>query len=101
LGDFVAAFRQVDVILTPTSPTPAFKRGERSQDPLAMYLSDIYTISANLAGLPALSIPSGLTQSGLPIGLQLIGPAFAEANLLAVAHAFEQAHSYHLQSPNL
>lgn len=101
LGDFVAAFRQVDVILTPTSPTPAFKRGERSQDPLAMYLSDIYTISANLAGLPALSIPSGLTQSGLPIGLQLIGPAFAEANLLAVAHAFEQAHSYHLQSPTL
>jgi aspartyl-tRNA(Asn)/glutamyl-tRNA(Gln) amidotransferase subunit A len=101
LGDFVEAFRKVDVILTPTSPTPAFKRGERSQDPLAMYLSDIYTISANLAGLPALSIPSGLTQSGLPIGLQLIGPAFAEANLLAVAHAFEQAHDYHLQAPTL
>lgn len=101
LGDFETAFKAVDVILTPTSPTPAFKRGERSQDPLAMYLSDIYTISANLAGLPALSIPSGLTQSGLPIGLQLIGPAFAESNLLAVAHAFEQAHDYHLQSPNL
>ena len=89
----------VDVILTPTSPTLAFKRGERSQDPLAMYLSDIYTISANL--LTARALHPQRHAVGLPIGLQLIGPAFAEANLLAVAHAFEQAHSYHLQSPNL
>ena len=76
LGDFETAFEQVDAILTPTSPTPAFKRGERADDPLAMYLSDVYTISVNLAGLPAISVPSGFTESGLPIGLQVIGKAF-------------------------
>ncbi|MEO0509581.1 MAG: Asp-tRNA(Asn)/Glu-tRNA(Gln) amidotransferase subunit GatA [Verrucomicrobiota bacterium] len=101
LGDFEKAFDQVDAILTPTSPTPAFKRGERSDDPLAMYLSDIYTISVNLAGLPAISVPSGFTESGLPIGLQVIGKAFGEADMFAVAHAFEQAHDYHRQTPNL
>lgn len=101
LGDFEAAFEQVDAILTPTSPTPAFKRGERANDPLAMYLSDIYTISVNLAGLPAISIPSGFTESGLPIGLQVIGKAFGEADMFAVAHAFEQAHDYHKQTPDL
>jgi aspartyl-tRNA(Asn)/glutamyl-tRNA(Gln) amidotransferase subunit A len=101
LGDFEKAFEQVDAILTPTSPTPAFKRGERSDDPLAMYLSDVYTISVNLAGLPAISVPSGFTQSGLPIGLQVIGKAFGEADMFAVAHAFEQAHDYAQQTPNL
>jgi len=100
-NDFQQAFEKVDAILTPTSPTPAFKRGERSDDPLAMYLSDIYTISVNLAGLPALSVPCGFTGSGLPIGLQVIAPAFGEADMFAVAHAFEQAHDYHLQTPAL
>lgn len=100
-NDFDAAFEQVDAILTPTSPTPAFKRGERSDDPLAMYLSDIYTISVNLAGLPAISVPSGFTESGLPIGLQVIGKAFGEAEMFAVANAFEQAHDYYKQTPNL
>lgn len=101
LGDFEEAFEQVDAILTPTSPTPAFKRGERADDPLAMYLSDIYTISVNLAGLPAISVPSGFTQSGLPIGLQVIGKAFGEAEMFAVANAFEKAHDYAQQTPKL
>jgi aspartyl-tRNA(Asn)/glutamyl-tRNA(Gln) amidotransferase subunit A len=101
LSDFEKAFEQVDAILTPTSPTPAFKRGERADDPLAMYLSDIYTISVNLAGLPAISIPSGFTESGLPIGLQVIGKAFGEADMFAVANAFEKAHDYAQQTPKL
>lgn len=101
LGDFEAAFEQVDAILTPTSPTPAFKRGEKSNDPLAMYLSDVYTISVNLAGLPAISIPSGFTESGLPIGLQVIGKAFGESDMFAVANAFEKAHDYAQQTPTL
>lgn len=99
--DFENVFEQVDAILTPTSPTPAFKRGERSDDPLSMYLSDIYTISVNLAGLPAISVPSGFTKAGLPIGLQVIAPAFGEADMFAVAHAFEQAHNYYQQRPKL
>jgi aspartyl-tRNA(Asn)/glutamyl-tRNA(Gln) amidotransferase subunit A len=101
LGDFESAFEQVDAILTPTSPTPAFKRGERADDPLAMYLSDIYTISVNLAGLPAISVPSGFTESGLPIGLQVIGKAFGEAEMFAVANAFEKAHNYYKAVPAL
>jgi len=101
LGDFEKAFEQVDAILTPTSPTPAFKRGERADDPLAMYLSDVYTISVNLAGLPAISVPSGFTKSGLPIGLQVIGKAFGEADMFAVAHAFEQGHEYYKAVPDL
>ena len=99
--DFENAFQQVDAILTPTSPTPAFKRGERSDDPLAMYLSDVYTISVNLAGLPAISVPAGFTESGLPIGLQVIGEAFGEADMFAVAHAFEQDHDYYKATPTL
>ncbi len=99
--DFEQAFEQVDAILTPTSPTPAFKRGERADDPLAMYLSDVYTISANLAGLPAISVPAGLTAAGLPIGLQVIGKALGEADLFAVAHAFEQGHDHWKAVPEL
>lgn len=99
--DFENAFKEVDAIISPTSPTPAFKRGERSEDPLAMYLSDIYTIAVNLAGLPALSLPSGFTSNGLPIGLQVIGKAFGEAELFAVANAFEQAHDYNRATPEL
>ena len=101
LGDFEKAFERVDAILTPTSPTAAFKRGERADNPLAMYLSDVYTISVNLAGLPAISIPSGFTESGLPIGLQVIGKAFGEADMFAIAHAFEQGHDYHKTMPAL
>ena len=101
LGDFEKAFEQVDAIMTPTSPTPAFKRGERANDPLAMYLSDVYTISVNLAGLPAISVPSGFTKRGLPIGLQVIGKAFGEADMFAIANAFEQGHDYYKAVPAL
>jgi aspartyl-tRNA(Asn)/glutamyl-tRNA(Gln) amidotransferase subunit A len=93
--DFEDAFRQVDAIITPTAPTAAFKRGEKTDDPLAMYLSDIYTISVNLAGLPGLSLPCGFTSNHLPIGLQLIGRPFAEADLLTMGRLFETAHDYH------
>jgi aspartyl-tRNA(Asn)/glutamyl-tRNA(Gln) amidotransferase subunit A len=92
--DFLAAFEQVDALLTPTSPTAAFRAGERTADPLAMYLADIYTISANLAGLPAISVPCGFNAEGLPLGLQLIGRPFGEADLLALAHHYEQAHDW-------
>jgi len=99
--DFLNAYREVDALITPTSPIPAFKLGEKSADPLAMYLCDIYTIGVNLAGLPALSLPCGFTTSGLPIGLQLIGQPFCEAELLATAHAYEQAHGWNTQFPSL
>jgi len=89
--DFRNAFEKCDVIATPTAPTPAFKLGEKADDPLAMYLSDVYTITANLSGVPALSLPCGLSSSGLPIGIQLIGKHFAEAKLLMTAHNLEQA----------
>jgi aspartyl-tRNA(Asn)/glutamyl-tRNA(Gln) amidotransferase subunit A len=98
--DFLNAYREVDALLTPTSPVPAFKLGEKS-DPLALYLCDIYTIGVNLAGLPALSVPCGFTAGGLPIGLQLIGQPFGEASLLAMARVYEQAHEWHLRHPAL
>ena len=100
-NDFDSAFKEVDVLLGPTSPTAAFKLGERTADPLAMYLSDIYTITANLAGIPGLSIPCGQTKSGLPIGLQLLAPAFAEETLLRTARVFEKATDWHLKRPGL
>jgi len=99
--DFDRAFEQVDVLLGPTSPTPAFKLGERTADPLAMYLSDIDTITANLAGIPGISIPCGLTKAGLPIGLQLLAPAFAEESLLRIARVFERATDWHLKRPTV
>ena len=89
--DYSAAFAKCDAILTPTSPSVAFKIGERSNDPLAMYLSDIYTVSANLAGVPGISVPCGLSTDGLPIGLQLIGDFWSEALLLNLAHTYESA----------
>lgn len=98
--DFLNAFAEVDTLLTPTSPVPAFKLGEKA-DPLAMYLLDIYTIGVNLAGLPAASVPCGFTRGGLPIGLQLIGQPFKEAALLALAHTYEQAHNWTARTPNL
>ncbi|HZW34966.1 MAG TPA: Asp-tRNA(Asn)/Glu-tRNA(Gln) amidotransferase subunit GatA [Isosphaeraceae bacterium] len=100
-GDFDAAFREVDVLLGPISPTPAFKLGERTADPLAMYLSDIYTITANLAGIPGISIPCGLTREKLPIGLQLLAAPFAEEKLLRTARVFERATDWHLRRPGL
>ena len=99
--DFEQAFEQVDAILTPTSPTPAFKQGERNEDPIAMYLSDIFTISVNLAGIPGISVPCGFTEAGLPVGLQVIGQAFREADMLAVAHAYDDAHSFGRKIPEL
>jgi len=98
-NDFDAAFKEVDVLLGPTSPTAAFKLGEKTSDPLAMYLSDIYTITANLAGIPGLSVPCGLTKSGLPIGMQLLAPAFAEETLLRTARVFERATDWHARRP--
>jgi aspartyl-tRNA(Asn)/glutamyl-tRNA(Gln) amidotransferase subunit A len=100
-NDFMRAFQEVDALLAPVSPTAAFKQGEKSSDPLAMYLSDIYTISLNLAGLPGISIPCGFTRGGLPIGLQIIGPPYEEAGLLAIAHAYEQGHDWHTRHPSL
>jgi aspartyl-tRNA(Asn)/glutamyl-tRNA(Gln) amidotransferase subunit A len=89
--DFEAAFRKVDAIVTPTSPTAAFRLGEKSNDPLAMYLADIYTVTADLAGIPGISVPCGETKEKLPIGLQILGKHFDEATILRVGHAFEQA----------
>jgi aspartyl-tRNA(Asn)/glutamyl-tRNA(Gln) amidotransferase subunit A len=91
VNDFAEAFRKCDVIATPTAPTPAFKIGEKSDDPLAMYLNDIYTVTINLAGVPAISVPCGQSSAGLPIGLQLIGNHFDEARLLNAAYAYELA----------
>jgi len=97
-SDFVAAFRQCDVIMGPTSPSTAFKLGEKAADPVQMYLSDIYTIAVNLAGLPGMSIPCGFSK-GLPAGLQLIGDYFSEARLLNIAHRYQRVTGWHLQHP--
>ncbi|MDR2807220.1 MAG: Asp-tRNA(Asn)/Glu-tRNA(Gln) amidotransferase subunit GatA [Puniceicoccales bacterium] len=99
--DFSQAFNEVDVILSPTAPTTAFKLGERLDDPLQMYLSDICTVSVNLAGLPALSIPCGFSEAGLPIGLQFIGKAFHEQELLSIAHIFEKEHDFNQRFPDI
>ncbi len=99
--DFAKAFEQVDVLICPTAPTTAFKAGEKTSDPLSMYLSDLMTIPVNLAGLPGLSLPCGFDASGLPIGLQLIGNALQEATLFQVAYAYEQATPWHQQQPSL
>lgn len=99
--DFEKAFEKVDFIITPTSPTPAFKIGEKIDDPLKMYLSDIFTISVNLAGLPAISIPCGFTLQGLPVGVQIIGRAFDEAGILQLAYAYEQSTPWHKMKPVL
>ena len=97
-NDFVEAFKEVDVIMSPTSPTPAFKFGEKTDDPVAMYLEDIFTIATNLAGLPGMSVPCGQVNN-LPVGLQLIGNYFDEARILNAGHKFQQATDWHLKAP--
>ena len=100
-GDFTKAFEVCDVILSPVTPTPAFKIGENTDDPLTMYLSDIFTLSANLAGIPGLSVPCGFSGDGLPIGLQLMGNYFDEQTLLNAAYAFEQTTLFHTKRPEI
>ncbi|MDY0212201.1 MAG: Asp-tRNA(Asn)/Glu-tRNA(Gln) amidotransferase subunit GatA [Desulfuromonadaceae bacterium] len=99
--DFIAAFNEVDYILTPVAPAPAFALGEKGTDPLLMYLSDIFTLSANLAGICGLSLPCGRSSAGLPIGVQLLGKAFDEAGLLRTAYAYEQTDVWHKAKPEL
>ncbi|UCD36379.1 MAG: Asp-tRNA(Asn)/Glu-tRNA(Gln) amidotransferase subunit GatA, partial [Nitrospiraceae bacterium] len=101
MRDFEEAFQSVDVIATPTSPTPAFRIGEKVTDPLQMYLTDICTISVNLAGVPAISVPCGFTAAGLPVGLQIIGRHFDEETVLRIAHAYEQANDWYRRKPLL
>jgi aspartyl-tRNA(Asn)/glutamyl-tRNA(Gln) amidotransferase subunit A len=101
IEDFKKAFKGCDVILSPVAPTPAFKIGEKVDDPLTMYLSDIFTLSANLAGIPGISVPSGFSSTGLPIGLQIMAKHFEEEKLFKVAYNFEQATDFHKKKPNL
>jgi aspartyl-tRNA(Asn)/glutamyl-tRNA(Gln) amidotransferase subunit A len=98
-GDFVEAFKSCDVIMGPASPGTAFAFGEKSSDPVQMYLSDIYTISTNLAGLPGMSVPCGFGDNNLPVGLQIIGNYFSEAQMLNVAHQYQQATAWHKEVP--
>jgi aspartyl-tRNA(Asn)/glutamyl-tRNA(Gln) amidotransferase subunit A len=99
--DYERAFQKVDAVVMPTSPTPAFKIGERIQDPLSLYLTDVFTVSANLAGLPAFSVPCGLTPNGLPIGLQMTGQPFEEATLLRIGDSYERDTNWWKECPNL
>jgi aspartyl-tRNA(Asn)/glutamyl-tRNA(Gln) amidotransferase subunit A len=99
--DFRKAFQDCDVLLSPVAPTPAFQIGEKVDDPLTMYFSDVFTLSANLAGIPGMSVPCGFSSSGLPIGLQIMGPHFEEGKMLQVAYHFEQATDFHRKRPNL
>ena len=92
--DFSEAFQRVDAIVTPTAPTPAFKLGEKTSDPLQMYLADIYTVTGSLAGIPGISVPCGVTKEKLPIGLQILGPHFSEARIVQLARAFEKAGGF-------
>jgi aspartyl-tRNA(Asn)/glutamyl-tRNA(Gln) amidotransferase subunit A len=98
-ADFINAFKEVDVLMGPTTPTPAFAIGAKTSDPITMYLNDIYTIGANLAGLPAISVPCGFVRD-LPVGLQIVGPHFAEARVLNAAHAFQRATDWHTRMPS-
>jgi len=97
--DFQEAFKVCDVIMGPTTPSVAFRLGEKSTDPVQMYLSDIYTIAVNLAGLPGMSMPCGFGGQGMPVGLQLIGPWFAEARMLNAAHRYQQVTDWHARVP--
>ena len=95
--DFKKAFEQVDILISPTCPNTAFDLGSKASDPLAMYLTDIATISANLAGIPGISIPAGFDKDGMPIGLQILAPQLQESRLLNMSYKFEQSHEYHKQ----
>ncbi|MBL0713105.1 MAG: Asp-tRNA(Asn)/Glu-tRNA(Gln) amidotransferase subunit GatA [Desulfosarcina sp.] len=99
--DFEKAFERCDVLLSPVAPTPAFAIGEKTEEPLTMYMSDVFTLCANLAGIPGISVPCGFSSEGLPIGLQIMGPHFDEARLLQVAYNFEQATDFHKRKPAL
>jgi aspartyl-tRNA(Asn)/glutamyl-tRNA(Gln) amidotransferase subunit A len=101
MRDFIKAFETVDVILTPVAPTPAFKIGEKFNDPLQMYLSDIFTIPVNLAGTCGISVPAGFSREGLPIGVQLIGKPFGEETILRAAYAFEQNTEWHKRKADM
>jgi aspartyl-tRNA(Asn)/glutamyl-tRNA(Gln) amidotransferase subunit A len=92
--DFADAFQKVDAIITPTAPTPAFRLGEKTADPLQMYLADIFTVTGSLAGVPGISIPCGKTKSALPIGMQIFAPHFGESRMLRLARAFEKAGGF-------
>jgi aspartyl-tRNA(Asn)/glutamyl-tRNA(Gln) amidotransferase subunit A len=100
-NDFAAAFQNVDMLIGPTVPSPAFRRGEKIDDPLSMYLQDLYTVTANLAGITGLSLPCGRNANGLPLGVQLLAPAFQESRLLHAAHHFQQQTDWHTQKPEL
>ncbi|MEX2007618.1 MAG: Asp-tRNA(Asn)/Glu-tRNA(Gln) amidotransferase subunit GatA [Candidatus Levyibacteriota bacterium] len=99
--DFDKAFEKVDAIISPVSPTAPWKIGEKVSDPLKMYLSDIFTVTANLAGIPALSVPAGLTSDKLPVGIQILGPQFSEEKLFQIGHAYEQSTQFYKETPNL
>jgi aspartyl-tRNA(Asn)/glutamyl-tRNA(Gln) amidotransferase subunit A len=101
IEDFDQAFTQVDAILSPVSATPAFKLGEKSSDPMAMYLTDIYTVAANLVGIPGLALPAGFTSKGLPVGFQLLGPRFSEHTLFDLGKLYQAHTDFHLQRPTL
>jgi aspartyl-tRNA(Asn)/glutamyl-tRNA(Gln) amidotransferase subunit A len=97
--DFDEVFKKVDVILAPVTPTPAFVIGAHTDDPLAMYLEDIFTVTANLAGIPGLSLPCGFSKDNLPIGMQLLGPQWGEETILRAGYAYEQATEWHTRKP--
>jgi aspartyl-tRNA(Asn)/glutamyl-tRNA(Gln) amidotransferase subunit A len=102
--EFDAAFAKYDAILTPVTPTPAFRIGEKTDDPISMYLNDVFTLPVNIAGLPGMSVPGGFTREGgteLPVGLQVLAKPFDEATMLRVAHAYEQATPWHTRRPAL
>jgi aspartyl-tRNA(Asn)/glutamyl-tRNA(Gln) amidotransferase subunit A len=100
-GDFERAFEDVDLVAAPVAPSTAFPIGEHGDDPLAMYLEDVFTLPANLAGVPGLTFPVGFDGRGLPIGMQLMGPHFREDLLFKVTHAYQQATDWHLRRPDL
>jgi len=100
-NDFALAFKKVDIIAAPVAPTTAFRIGEHSNDPLSMYLEDVFTLPANLAGIPGLSFPVGFDDQGMPIGMQIMGPSFCEEILLQVAHAYQQITDWHQKVPDV
>jgi aspartyl-tRNA(Asn)/glutamyl-tRNA(Gln) amidotransferase subunit A len=99
--DFEHAFKEVDIIAAPVAPTTAFRIGEHGDDPLSMYLEDVFTLPANLAGVPGITFPVGFDQQSLPVGIQLMGPHFQEELLFQVAHAYQQITNWHTHQPKL